>query len=76
MKDKIRKFIIETFMQREKELDDNKSLFESGIIDSMGFIMLFAFIEKKIGVSIAMSERTIENFDSVNKIAETIKKSL
>jgi acyl carrier protein len=63
------------FIDKGAVLDPDASLFDSGVIDSMGLIRLLACIEKDLGVSIPMSEIVIENFDSVNRIADSIRKS-
>ncbi len=76
MEDKIMEFIIKNFMNGEGSLCEETNLFESGIVDSMGFILLLSFIEKELGVAVNMSEITIENFDSVRKIADFIRKKL
>jgi acyl carrier protein len=73
MKEKIRHFIVENFLFGERELKDDESLFESGIIDSLGLIKLIAFIDEKFKVSIDMSEIMIENFNTLNDIMETLK---
>ncbi|MDH4220493.1 MAG: phosphopantetheine-binding protein [Candidatus Aminicenantes bacterium] len=73
MKEKIRNFIVENFLFGERELKDDESLFESGIIDSLGLIKLLAFIDEKFKVSIDMSEIMIENFNTLNDIMETLK---
>lgn len=74
LKKQIKDFIIKTFMFDKGSLRDDQSLFASGIIDSLGFIKLLAFIEKTFSVSIKPSEVVIENFDSVNKIVKLIEK--
>jgi acyl carrier protein len=76
MKEIIKKFIIDNFMEGHGRLDSDQPLFESGIIDSMGFIILLNFIEKKIGVTIKMSEISIENFDSIDKIVKIIDRKI
>ena len=72
MKEKIKNFIVETFLFGERALKDDEPLFESGIIDSLGLIKLLAFIEENFNVSIDMSEIMIENFNTVNDILETL----
>ncbi|NQT90741.1 MAG: acyl carrier protein [Candidatus Omnitrophica bacterium] len=74
MKEKIRKFIIDNFMYGKGKLKDDISLFDSGIMDSLGFIKLLAFIEKTFRVSIDMSEVAIDNFDTVDEIVKTVSK--
>lgn len=74
MKDKIKDFIISTFMYGEGSLKDDEPLFDSGIIDSLGLIKLLSFIEKEFDIQVDMSDITMDNFASVNNIAATINK--
>jgi len=74
-KETIRQFIIEYFLSGSGEIKDDDSLFEAGIIDSLSLLELIAFIEKTYGISISMSQITISNFDSINKIYKLIKGS-
>lgn len=74
LESQIREFIVETFMQGKGEINSNESLFGSGIVDSMGLLILLAFIEKTFAVSVDMSEVSMENFDSIRKIVEFISK--
>lgn len=76
MKEQVKSYIIETFMFGEGSLEDDEPLFESGIIDSLGFIKLLSFIEKTFGVSIAMEEVAMENFSSINAIVDTIDEKI
>lgn len=73
MKAQIKKYIIDTFMYGEGALEDDEALFDSGIIDSLGFIKLLAFIEENFNVSMDMSEVSMENFNTVNDIQATIE---
>lgn len=74
MRDKIRGFIIDNFMSGRGKLQDNDLLFESGIIDSLGFIKLLVFIEKEFDIFVDMGEITIDNFSTINSIVDTLKK--
>lgn len=74
MKEKIRRFIKNRFMQAGESIDDHSSLFGGNVIDSFGMIELMAFIEEHFKITISPIEVTIENFDSINKIIELIKK--
>lgn len=76
MKEQIEKFIVETFMFGEGTLEDDEQLFESGIIDSMGFIKLLSFIEKTFNVPVDMSEVTMDKFGTVNDIVKMINTKL
>ncbi len=72
MKEQIKAFIVETFLYGDGTVGDNQSLFDSGIIDSLGFIKLLAFIEETFRVNIDRSEVGMENFNTVNDILATI----
>jgi D-alanine--poly(phosphoribitol) ligase subunit 2 len=76
MKEQIKKYILETFMYGEGQLEDDDQLFESGIIDSMGFIKLLSHIEETFKVSISMDEVSMENFSTVNDIIGVINEKL
>ncbi len=76
MREKIRGFILENFMFGEKSLKDDDQLFESGIIDSLGFIKLLTFIERTFNISINMSEITIDKFSTINEIVTTIESKI
>jgi len=76
IKASLKKFIAETFMFGEGELNYDTPLFETGIIDSMGFIKLLAFLEKSCGVSLDMSEITMDNFRTINDICAKIGSKL
>ena len=53
-------------------LDD--SIIESQLLDSIGLIDLVIFIEENIGVKITTNDINKENFDTVNKISDYLKK--
>jgi acyl carrier protein len=76
MKEKIKDFILQTFMFGEGTLKDKQPLFESGLIDSLGFLKLLAFIEKNFGISFDMKEIAIENFNTVEDIVKTLEKKM
>ena len=76
MKEQLKKFIVDTFMYGEGQVSDEEQLFESGIIDSMGFIKLLTFIEKTFNVPIDMSEVTMDKFSTVNDIADIVNSKL
>ncbi len=51
---------------------DDASFLEQGILDSIGFMELVAFVEKEYAVKVGPEEVVPENFDSVNKLARYI----
>ncbi len=75
MKKKIRDFIIENIVEDNTQFNDSDSLFEEGIIDSMGQIKLISYIQEEFDIIINPGEITIENFDTLDKITAFIIKS-
>jgi len=76
MKEQIRSFITGTFMTDGREPEFDESLFESGLIDSLGFIKLLEFIEKEFNISVDMSEVTMDKFETINAIEKLIQSKL
>jgi acyl carrier protein len=52
--------------------DDDASFLEQGIIDSLGFMELVAFVEKEYGIKVGPQDLVPDNFDSVNKLSRFI----
>ena len=76
-KEEVLRFIRENFVLDEAEkLQENDSLLEKGIIDSTGVLELVAFIEEKYNITVEDEELIPENLDSINRIAEFIKRKL
>ena len=73
MKDRIRDFSIEKLMFGEGQIENDEQLFESGKIDSLGFMKLLAFIDKELNIQIDMSDVTMDKFATVNDIVKTIE---
>lgn len=73
---RIKGFISEEFLSKDMELKENQSLFESGIIDSLGMIKLMAIIEDSFGVIINPSDVAIDNFDTIEKISQIVSERL
>jgi acyl carrier protein len=72
----IRNFIIDNFLYGEDNatLSNDDSLMEHGLIDSTGALELVTFLEGKYGIKIEDNELDPENLDSVNKLANFIKR--
>jgi acyl carrier protein len=74
----IRQFVVENFLfgQNDRQIDDERSFLESGIIDSTGVLELIAFIEQKYGISVADEELVPANLDSVHRVAGFVDSKL
>jgi acyl carrier protein len=76
IKDRIRSFIIETFLfgSSESALGDDDSFLESGIIDSTGVLELVSYVEEEFEIEVKDEELVPENFDSLNKLVGYIER--
>lgn len=72
MKDQIADYIGKTFLYGERTVGEGEQLFESGVLDSLGFIKLLSFLEKTYNIRIEMSEITMDKFSTVANIAEVV----
>ena len=54
------------------DLDENKPLLESGIIDSLGILKLIAFMEKQFGIRVEDEELIPENFETLLAICSMV----
>ncbi len=47
-------------------------LFESGVLDSLAFVDLLLKLEEEFGIKTTVDELEIDNFRSINRIAEFV----
>ena len=52
--------------------DDDMSLLDHGVLDSLGYVNLTMFLEKTFALKIDRKSLSRDNFDSMNKIAAYI----
>jgi acyl carrier protein len=77
IQNKIRQFILDKlYFAEDGFLGDEDSFLETGVIDSMGVMELVAFIESEFAVKVALEEIEVENFDSVRKLADFVRRKL
>jgi acyl carrier protein len=65
----IREFLVEEFLFGEGSVEPGDDLFETGVIDSLGFMRMLAYMDRTLGVEVSMSEIVMENFNTVEKVA-------
>jgi acyl carrier protein len=74
---KIREFIIkDLYYTEDKAIADEDSFLETGVVDSMGVMELVAFIQSEFGIEVAQQEIVVENFDSIRKLANFVRRKL
>jgi acyl carrier protein len=74
---KIRSFIVtQLYYADDNPITDEDSFLETGVVDSMGVMELVAFVQSDFGVEVQQSEIVVENFDSIRKLADFIRRKL
>ncbi len=61
------------FSGDEFPYENDTSLLEEGIIDSMGVLELVTFVQCTFGVVVGPDEVTRDNFDSISKLARYVR---
>jgi len=64
----------EGFLNEKISLQENDSLTETGVIDSIILLQLVDFLENKYKIEIPVDMLTPENFDTLAGISQTVKK--
>ena len=72
----VRKFIIKASYVEEEQVNNNTLIFELGIMDSMGFMSLIAFIEESFSIQAKDNDLLEANFESVEAIASFVSRKL
>jgi len=64
----------EGFLNEKTMLQDNDSLSETGVIDSITLLQLIDFLEGKYKIQIPVEMITPENFDTLAGISQSVMK--
>ena len=70
--DDIQNRLLAYFKDQGKTIAPGDNLFETDVIDSMGVIELVLFSEETLGVELDQTVMTKGNFETLERIAETI----
>jgi D-alanine--poly(phosphoribitol) ligase subunit 2 len=71
----VRRYLLaELIRDDELELERDEPIFSSGLLDSFSVTQLICFLEDQFGVKIAISEVTIQDFDTIGKILELLRR--
>ncbi len=77
IEEQIRQFILQNLYYAEDTiLGEDDSFLETGVVDSTGVMELVAFIDAEYGVKAAPSELVVENFDSIRRLADFVRKKM
>ena len=74
LKDQIRNFILENLASVKgiTSFQDDESLMDNGVIDSLGIFRLVSFLEEDLGVRVSDEEINPENLKSVDTIEQLV----
>jgi acyl carrier protein len=75
VEDTINEFISQRLVTNPEllPLSNDASLMDSNILDSVAFLDLVMFLEEQFGISVADSELTRDNFETINAITAYVK---
>ena len=76
VKEKVTAYIKEAIHIDIKLIQDDTLIFKEGYFDSMGFMMLIAFIEEEFKIKTTDADLVEENFESVNTITEFVSRKI
>lgn len=71
----IRQFIVDRFLfGDDKQLSEDQSLLEAGIVDSTGILEIVAHLEGNYGIKVGNDELVPENLDTIANISAFLRK--
>ncbi|NOT97231.1 MAG: acyl carrier protein [Nitrospira sp.] len=73
--DQIRNFILTQFpLARQRNLQRQDSLLESGVIDSLGILEVVEFLEREFGIAVDDEELVPETFGTIDHLTTFVLK--
>lgn len=77
-KEALRAYILSEFLPGEspRNLKDDTPLRTSGVLNSMGLLRLVSFVEDKYGIELEAHETGIEDFHTIDAIANLIERKI
>ena len=74
----IRNFIEENFLFQigEKQLSDEQSLLEAGVVDSTGVLELVGFLEERFDLQVADKDIVPQNLDNIKAITNFVERKI
>ncbi len=78
VEDRVREFVAKNLVYSQDGFTypDEASFLEEGIIDSLGILQLVEFVQKDFKLTVEQQEIVPDNFDSVHKLAEFVRRKL
>ncbi len=78
VKTSIREYILSNLAERKgvTSIEDDDSLLETGVVDSLGIFLIVTFLEENFHVGVADDEITPDNFRTLRVISEMVESKL
>lgn len=76
MKQKIKDYLDEIAYEKGVQYDELTDLFQNGMLDSMGFIMLLSFLQDEFNIEFTEEDMNAEYFNCLNSIMEFCNKKI
>ena len=73
LEDILTAFIVEEFLYGDGTVSVDEDLCAAGILESMSFLRLLAFLDDRFGVTVAVEDITLDRFDTVRKTADYLR---
>ena len=74
IKDVVLEYVIEEYGSEDDQITYDTPLISGGLVDSFSMVSLKRFLEMKYKISIPDEDASPEAFDSVEKIADLVKR--
>ena len=76
LKKTIRDYVVKEYLEDgdDREVREDTPLITGGIVDSFSMVSLKRFLERKYAIQIPDAQATPQAFDTVNSIAELVRK--
>ena len=74
IKEKVKNYVLQAVYADKEKIKDSTLIFKEGYFDSMGFMVLIAFIEEEFGIKTNDTDLLEENFESINAISEFVSR--
>ena len=75
IKDSMLDFVSKQFLVDKEDIELDKSLIDTGVIDSMGLIEISTFITQNFNFKVSVDQMTRQNFGSILLLVDFIDKN-
>ena len=73
---RIKQYIVRESFSQEGSVREETLIFENGLLDSMGFLLLIDFLKQEFQIEVQDSDLVDDNFRSINNISAFVIKKL